>query len=87
MSFRPSWISEENDFSNSKSPCHSDASHKFQLYPTNGLEELSFEEFQHGGHLGYQNETILAVLNVYVTPMPPIKFRLNRTFGLEKDVV
>ena len=34
-----------------------------------------FEEFQnghHGGHLGYQNGTILAILNLYNAPMPPI---------------
>ena len=40
-------------------------------------EEMSFEEFKygcHGGHLGYQNGTILAILNLYVAPMRPIKF-------------
>ena len=48
-------------------------------------EEISFEEFQygcHGGHLGYQNGTILAILNLYVAPMPPIKFWLTRNYGL-----
>ena len=53
-------------------------------------EEMSFEEFQdgrHGGHLGYQNRTILAILNLYVAPMPPIKFWLNGTHGLGGDVV
>ena len=50
---------------------------------------MSFEEFQdgrHGGHLGYLNGKIFAILNHYVTPMPPIKFRLNLTYGLG-DVV
>ena len=50
---------------------------------------MSFEEFQdsrHGDHLGYQNGTILAILSLYVTPMPPIKFRLNPTYGLGEDV-
>ena len=49
-------------------------------------EEMSFEEFKdgrqdgrHGGHLGYRNETILAILNLYNAPIPPIKFRLNLT--------
>ena len=44
--------------------------------------EMLFEEFQdarRGGHLGYQNETILAILNLCVIVMPPIKFQLNRT--------
>ena len=34
------------------------------------LEEISFEKFQdgrHGGHLGYRNGTILAILNLCVT--------------------
>ena len=41
------------------------------------MEEISFEEFQdshHDGHLGYRNGTILAILNLCVTVMPPIKF-------------
>ena len=48
---------------------------------------MSFEEFQDGGHLGYPNRTILASLNLYVAPMPPIKFRLNLTNGLGVDVI
>ena len=38
---------------------------------------MSFEEFQdghRGGHLGYRNGTILAILNLCVTVMSPIKF-------------
>ena len=45
---------------------------------------MSFEEFQdgrHGGHLGYQNRTILAILNLNVATMPPTKFQLNPTYG------
>ena len=52
--------------------------------------EMSFEEFQHGchgGHPGYRNRTILAILNLCVTAMPPIKFWLNPTYGLGGDVV
>ena len=51
---------------------------------------MSFEEFQngvHGGHLGYRNGTTLAILNLYVAPMPPIKFWLNPTYGLGGDVI
>ena len=53
-------------------------------------EEMSFDEFQdgrHGDHLGYQNGTILAILNLYNAPMPPIRFQLNLTYGLGRDVV
>ena len=51
--------------------------------------EMSFEEFQDGhcgSHLGYRNGMILAILNLYVSPMSPIKFQLNLTYGLG-DVV
>ena len=47
---------------------------------------MSFEEFQ-DGYLSYRNGTILAILNLYVAPMPPIKFRLHPTYGLGGDVV
>ena len=48
------------------------------------------QDFQDGGPGGYlwqPNGTILAILNLYVTPMLPIKFRLNPTYGLGRDVV
>ena len=53
-------------------------------------EEMSFEDFQdgrHGGHLGYRNGSILAILNFYKALMPPIKLRLNLTYGLGGDAV
>ena len=43
---------------------------------------MAFEEFQDGhpgGHPGYQNGMILAILNFCVTVMSPIKFLLNPT--------
>ena len=45
-------------------------------------EEMSFEEFQDGGHIGHANKMILAILNLCVTVMLPIKFWLNQTYGL-----
>ena len=50
---------------------------------------MSFEEFQdghHSSHLGYQNGTILAILNLPVVTMPAIKFQLNPTYGSGGDV-
>ena len=38
-------------------------------------EEMLFEELPdgcNGGHLGYRNGTIIAILNLYVVLMPPI---------------
>ena len=51
---------------------------------------MSFEEFHngnHGGHHGYRNGTILAILNLCVAVMLHIKFWLNLTYGLGGDVV
>ena len=50
---------------------------------------MSFEEFQDGhrvSYLGYQNGTILAILYLCVTVMPPIKFWRNLTYGLGGDL-
>ena len=47
-----------------------------------------FEDFQdgcHGGHLGYQNGTILAILNPNAASMPSTKFLLHRTYCLGAD--
>ena len=60
---------------------------RFGLIRPTVWEEMSFEEFQDGRHLGYRNWTILAILNFYNAPMPPIKFRLNLTYGLGGNVV
>ena len=52
-------------------------------------EEMWFERFQdgrHGGHFGYRNETILAILNLHVATMPQTKFQLNPTYGSGGDV-
>ena len=82
------WIAERNYFSNSESLCCLPLS--FPSIRLTVWEEISFQEFQdgrYGGHLGYQNGTILAILNLYVVPMPHIKFRLNLTYGLGGDVI
>ena len=42
---------------------------------------MSFEEFQNSPYSGYRNRMILAILNLYIAPMPPIKFQLNLTYG------
>ena len=41
----------------------------------------------HGGRLGYRNETILALKNREVDPMPPIKLQLNLNFRSGGDDV
>ena len=49
-----------------------------------------FEDFQdgcHDGHFGYQNGTILAILNLHAALMPSIKSPLYPTYcsGADKD--
>ena len=39
--------------------------------------DISFEEFQDGGQLGYMNGTILAILCLHVSPMLLTKFQFN----------
>ena len=65
----------------------SDASHKVSAQSDLWFgRSCHLKKFQ-DGRPGYLNETILAILNLYVTVMPPIKFRLNPTYGLGGDVV
>ena len=48
-----------------------------------------FEDFQdghHGSRLGYQNRTILVILNLHVAPMPSTEFQLNPTYDSGEDV-
>ena len=81
---------ERNDFNNSKSPCGPNAANQIWAKSDRVREQMWFEEFQdgrHGSHPGYQNGMILAILNLYVHPMTPIRFRLNPTYGLGGDVV
>ena len=77
-------------FSNSESPCHSDASHQvlaqsdLMFGRKCGLKNL---DGRNGVHLGYWNRTILAILNFHNTPVPPIKFKLNQTYHSGADVI
>ena len=50
-------------------------------------EEMWFEEFQDGGHLGHWKRRILAILNFHITPMPLIMFKLNQTNPSVADVI
>ena len=52
--------------------------------------ELTIEDLQNGccgGHPGYHNRMLLAILNLHVTPMPPTKFWLNLTYHSGADEV
>ena len=86
----PSWTVKWNNFSNSEFLCCSNASHQVLAQSDLCLGGDAFEEFQdghNGSHLGYRKGTILAILNLYVAPMSPIKFLLDPTFSLGRDVI
>ena len=51
---------------------------------------MLFKEFQdgcHGGHFGYQNGTILAILNLQVVSIPSTTFQFNPIYCWGADVV
>ena len=75
---------ERNVFSNSESLCHCDASHQVLAQSNSRFGRCPLKNFK---NLGYRNRTTLAILNLYVTAMPPIKFWLNPTYPLGGDVV
>ena len=87
--WRPSWISQQNGFSNSKAPCRPNASH--QVLPQSDLPLGSrwglkiFKMATLGTILDIR--TIFALLNLYVTLMPPIKFGMNPHYSFGEDVV
>ena len=67
-----------------ESLCPADASHQ-----VSAQSDLWFEDFQdgrRGGHIGYRNETILTILNLYLATMPPTKFQLNPTYDSGGDI-
>ena len=68
----PSWISEQKTFSNSESPCQSNASHQFLAQ-----SDIAFGRICH----------ILAILKLHVALMPSTKFWLNLTYYMGADVV
>ena len=87
----PSWILERNNFSNSESVCHCHASHQdlaqSDLCFGRRCHLKNFKMAAVATILDIVTGTILAILNLCVTVMPPIKFWLNPIYGLGGDVV
>ena len=47
--------------------------------------KIDFQDGGHGSHLGFPIGTILAIVDLQVTPMPPTKFRVNWPFGAGEE--
>ena len=88
---RPSWISDRNDFSFCfliyKSPlCFLPRFKSTSLSVKEMKLKIDFKDGDHGGHLGFPIRTILAILDLLVTPMLPTKFQVNWHFGSGEKV-
>ena len=85
--WRPSWISNRNNFSYFWSTSHPDASYQISrqldLFSLSVQEKrkIYFQDGRHGDHLGFPIRTILAIFDVQVTLMLPTKFQFNWPFG------
>ena len=85
LRWHPSWISAQKDFRYFSSTCYPDA-------PYQVLSQLAFSSGEgaknrfsrrppwHGGHLRFPIRTILANIDLQVTPILPTKFRVNWPF-------
>ena len=87
--WRPSWISDRNDFSyfrSTMSPqCFLPSFESIGLYVQEKKWKTDFQASGHSGHLGFPIGTILAIFDLQVTLMLPTKFRVNWLFGLGEE--
>ena len=80
--WRSSWISDQNYFRYffiCKSPlCFLPSKLAFWF---RRRSEKYFQDGSSGGHLGFSNRTVLAIFDLQVTLLLPIKFQVNWPFG------
>ena len=89
LPWRPSWISNQNDFSHFKSLSHPDASYRVSSQLAFGLRRRRKKDFQHGyqgSHLGFPISMVLAIFDLQVTLMPPTTFGVNWPLGSGEEV-
>ena len=75
--WRPSWISDQHDFSYFWSTSHPDALASLESTGLSVQEKKRKIDFQDGGHLGFPIGTILAIFDLQVILMVPSKFGVN----------
>ena len=85
LPWRPSWISNQNDFSQFQSISHPDASYQVSSQLAFGFrrrsEKKDFQDGHHGGHNGFPISMLLVNFDLQVTLMHPTKFGVNRPFS------
>ena len=47
--------------------------------------KIGFQNYHHGGHLGFPIGIIVAIFDLQITPMLPTKFQVNWPFGSGKE--
>ena len=84
--WRPSWISDRNDFSSFfiyKSPrCFLPSFESSGFSVQEKKWKIDLQDGVHGGHLGFLTGTIVAFFDLQVTPMLPTKFLVNWPRGV-----
>ena len=85
LRWRPSLISDWNDFNYFWSPSHLPSFESIGLSVQEKQRKLDFQDGGHGRHLGSLIGTILAILDLQVTLMLPSKFRVNWLLGLREE--
>ena len=84
LPWRPSWILKRNEFGNSKSQCHPNASHHVCNLTYHSIADAvrTFSRWPPQQPSWISERNVFNNLNLYVAPMPPIKFQLNPTYSL-----
>ena len=88
--WRPSWISNRNDFSHFWTLSHPDASYQVSSQLAfrfrRRSEKKDFQDGHHSGHLGFPISRILAIFDLQVTLIFPTKFGVNWPFSAGNEV-
>ena len=83
--WRPSWISNRNDFSHFWSISHPNASYQISSQLAFGFrrrsEKQDFQDGHYGGYLRFPISMILAIFDLQVTLIIPTKFGVSWPFG------
>ena len=79
--WRPSWISNRNDFRYLWSSSHHDTLESNNLSVQEKKGKINFQDSRHGGHPGLSIRTILGIFYLHVGPIFPTKFRVSWPFG------